>query len=79
MKNVQVSLDDESLAELDRIADEQRKTRTAVVREAIGAWVRQQRIASFEREWIAAARNDGADTSADEWIAAESWDDNEPW
>lgn len=79
MKNIQISLDDERVAELDRIAETQRKTRTAIVREALAAWVREQRIASFEREWIAAARSESSEVSRDEWIAAETWDDDEPW
>lgn len=79
MKNIQISLDDERVAELDRIAEKQRKTRTAIVREALAAWVREQRIASFEREWIAAARRESSEVSRDEWIAAETWDDDEPW
>ncbi|MEX2443254.1 MAG: ribbon-helix-helix protein, CopG family [Alkalispirochaeta sp.] len=74
MKNIQVSLDETSIAGLDSVAHHQQKTRAAVIREAVDAWLRRQRIASFENAWIAAAQNE--DTRADDsdaWFAAETW------
>ncbi len=77
MKNVQISLDEERIAQLDQVAGDQQKTRTAVIREAIDAWVRRQRIAFFEQQWISAAQADRSDDGIDEWVAAESWETDE--
>lgn len=79
MTNVQISLDEDWVTQLDRMADEQRKTRTAVIREAIGAVVCRQSAASFERQWIAAAQADQSEEGLDDWMSAESWESDESW
>ena len=74
MKNIQVSLHETSIAGLESVAHHRQKTRAAVIREAVDARLREQRIASFENAWIAAAENEDTPTDdSDAWIAAETW------
>ncbi len=76
MKYIQVSLDETSIRGLDSIANHQQKTRAAVIREAVDAWLREKRIESFERAWITAAQNqDDPAEDTESWLAAESWND----
>jgi Arc/MetJ-type ribon-helix-helix transcriptional regulator len=76
MKNVQVSFDEELLKTIDRFATSSRLTRSAVVREAVKAWIRQKEIKEFEDDWINKLKEhpgDPADSEA--WIKAEEWGD----
>lgn len=75
MKNLQITLDDESVRTLDELACDLQKTRTALVREAIREWIARQQIQEFEAAWIRAAQQDQPDDNlAEAWIAAESWE-----
>jgi predicted transcriptional regulator len=77
MKNLQIGLDDKIVSYLDRIATEQHKTRTAVIRDALEYWIKQRAAERFEADWIAAVKADQAlypdDTEL--WMAAEAWDE----
>lgn len=57
MKNIQVSFDENTIAVLDKIAEQSNATRTAVIREAVKAWLKQKKIAEFESGWIEAMEN----------------------
>ncbi|MBW1801627.1 MAG: ribbon-helix-helix protein, CopG family, partial [Deltaproteobacteria bacterium] len=52
MKNVQISFDENLLKAVDRLASSVKSTRSAVVREALKHWIREQRIKEFEDQWI---------------------------
>jgi len=43
MKNVQISFDENLLSTVDRIASSSNLSRSAVVREALKAWIRERR------------------------------------
>jgi metal-responsive CopG/Arc/MetJ family transcriptional regulator len=74
MKNVQVTIDEETLAEIDRIGEPLGLKRSEIVRRALRDWLRRQSITRFEEEWIAALRkrpergNDAAD-----WLDVQAW------
>lgn len=77
MKNLQIGLDDKIVSYLDHIATEQHKTRTAVIRDALEHWIKQNAAERFEADWIAAIRADQAEYTDDTelWMAAEAWGD----
>jgi metal-responsive CopG/Arc/MetJ family transcriptional regulator len=77
MKNLQISIDDMMLSYLDRVAELQQKTRTALIREAIAYWIRQKNIEQFENQWIGALKNNKTAYPEEEeaWLAAEAWDE----
>jgi metal-responsive CopG/Arc/MetJ family transcriptional regulator len=76
MKNAQISFDEKLLREIDRVAASSRKTRSAIVREAVKVWLNQKQIRDFEERWIAKLRENPQDaTDSEAWANAESWED----
>jgi metal-responsive CopG/Arc/MetJ family transcriptional regulator len=74
MKNVQITVDDETLREVDRAAKPLGLKRSEVVRQALRQWLRRRAVDSFEREWIAALdRNPDEASRANEWLPAQTW------
>jgi metal-responsive CopG/Arc/MetJ family transcriptional regulator len=75
MKNVQITVDDETLRAVDRAAKPLGLKRSEVVRQALRQWLRRRAVDTFEREWITALEKNADDASrADEWLAAQTWD-----
>ena len=74
MKNVQITIDDETLARVDRAGKPLGLNRSEIVRQALRQWLRRCAVENFEREWIAALqkRPDEA-VRADEWIDIQAW------
>jgi predicted transcriptional regulator len=77
MKNLQIALEDNIVFYLDRMAAEQHKTRTALIREALRHWIMQGAVEKFEADWIAALKSDQRDYTDDAelWMAAEAWEE----
>ena len=76
MKNVQISFDESLLKTIDRYATSSQLTRSAVVREAVKTWIRQQEINQFEHKWINKLKEDPQDVKGSEaWMKAEKWGD----
>jgi metal-responsive CopG/Arc/MetJ family transcriptional regulator len=76
MKNVQISFDEVLLETIDTFAASSQLSRSAVVREAVRAWIRQKRIQEFENEWITKLVECPQDMEkSGAWLAAESWGD----
>ncbi len=76
MKNVQISFDEDLLKLIDQFAASSQLTRSAAVREAVKAWIRQEEIKKFEDEWIRKLNENPEDTEDSEaWIKAEKWGD----
>ena len=76
MKNVQISLDERLLEEIDHIVTKRHSSRSALVREALKYWIRQREIQDFEQGWIQKLKEnpeDSIDTEA--WTQAEAWGD----
>ena len=74
MKNVQITVDDATLQQVDRAAKPLGLKRSEVVRQALRQWLRTRAVEGFEQEWIAAleARPDDADR-AEDWLAIQTW------
>ncbi len=54
MKNVQITVDEETLARVDRVGKLRGLNRSEMVRQALRQWLRRCAVESFEQEWIAA-------------------------
>lgn len=64
------------LQAIDREAKPLHLTRSAVIREALGAWLRQREVQRFEERWVRALLEaPDAPDSADVWREAQAWGD----
>ena len=76
MKNVQISFDEDLLSTVDQIAASSSVSRSAVVREALKAWIRDREVKQFEEEWIRKLKENPPDIDdSDAWIDVEEWGD----
>ena len=74
MKNVQISFDENLLSTVDQIASSSKLSRSAVVREALKAWIRELEVKKFEEEWIRTLKENPPDLDdSDAWIEVEQW------
>lgn len=74
MKNVQISIDQETLAQVDRVGKPLGLKRSEIVRQALREWLRRRSITRFEEEWIAALRKRPAESGdADDWLGVQAW------
>jgi predicted transcriptional regulator len=74
MKNVQITVDQETLAQVDRIGKPLGLKRSEIVRQALRDWLRRHAVESFERDWIDALEKHG-----DKSERAEAWMDVQVW
>ena len=74
MINIQIMLEEELLAEIADASKPQPPDLTAIVREALQAWLKRREGSRFEQEWIAALqkRPDEAQR-AEDWLEAQAW------
>ena len=76
MKNVQITIDEGTLAEVDRIGKPLVLKRSVIVRQALREWLRQRAIERFEQDWINALKKKPDDPKRPEiWLTAEVWSD----
>jgi metal-responsive CopG/Arc/MetJ family transcriptional regulator len=74
MKNVQVTVDDETLRQVDRVSKSLGLKRSEIVRQALRQWLRRQAVERFEDSWIAAVRKHPDDPArGDDWIGIQAW------
>ena len=74
MQHVQVSIDPDTLAQVDRARKPLGLKRSEIVRQALREWLHRHAIDRFEREWIGALQKHRDDAArADEWIGAQAW------
>jgi Arc/MetJ-type ribon-helix-helix transcriptional regulator len=74
MKNVQISIDEETLRHVDRAAEPLGLTRSEIVRQALRQWLQRRAVQRFEEKWIDAARERPDDlTETELWLPAQSW------
>lgn len=74
MKNIQITVDEETLRQVDRVSKPLGLKRSEIVRQALRQWLQRRAIERFEEDWIAALhdRPDAAGR-ADEWLAIQTW------
>ena len=74
MRNVQITMNEDLLATVDRVASSIHQSRSAVVREALKRWLKDQEVRQFEEDWIAGLKSRPQDESESEaWAEAEDW------
>ena len=74
MQNVQITIDQETLVQVDRAAKPLGLKRSEIVRQALREWLRRHAVERFEEEWIAAVQKDsGKAASADAWLGVQAW------
>ena len=71
---MRISLDPETLAQVDRVGKSLGLKRSEIVRQALREWLHRHAIDRFEREWISALHKHPDDAArVDEWIGAQAW------
>ena len=74
MQNVQITVDEELLREVDRVAEPMGLKRSEIVRRALRLWLQRRAIERFEEDWISALRErPDAPDRADDWRSAQTW------
>ena len=74
MKNVQITVDQETLAQVDRVGKPLGLKRSEIVRQALRDWLRRHAVESFEQEWIDALRKNPDDAGrAEAWKGVQVW------
>jgi metal-responsive CopG/Arc/MetJ family transcriptional regulator len=74
MKNVQITIDEETLTRVDRIAKPLGLKRSEIVRQALRDWLHRHAVENFEQEWIAALRKQPDNAArAEDWMGAQIW------
>ena len=74
MRNVQITVDQETLAQVDRVGKPLGLKRSEIVRQALRDWLRRHAVESFEREWIDALRENPDDAArAGAWRGVQVW------
>ena len=74
MKNIQITVDEETLRQVDRVSGPLGLKRSEVVRQALRQWLQRRATERFEEDWIAALRKVPDDPDrADDWIGVQSW------
>ena len=69
-----MTIDEPLLAEVDRVATEQRATRSAFIREALNASLRRLKVEAYERQHREAyARNPQTPAELDMWQDEQLW------
>jgi metal-responsive CopG/Arc/MetJ family transcriptional regulator len=72
MKNVQITVDEDTLRRVDRAAKPLGLKRSEIVRQALREWLNRRAVQAFERDWIAAAQRDPK-PAVDDWLPAQVW------
>lgn len=76
MKNVQISFDEDLLEAVDNYASSAKLTRSAIVRESLRNWLKENEIRKFENQWIRSLKQGPDDAEdAETWIEAQQWSD----
>jgi metal-responsive CopG/Arc/MetJ family transcriptional regulator len=74
MKNVQITIDEDTLVRVERVGKPLGLNRSEIVRQALREWLRRHAVDTFERQWIAALdRRPDEASRADEWIDVQRW------
>lgn len=69
MKTPTISIDDDTLRQIDQAARQLKLKRSEIVRRALRLWLRTREVERFEREWISAlAEHPDRPGRADEWF-----------
>lgn len=78
MNNVQIAIDRNLLAEIEKAGELQGLDLAQIVREALRAWLKRESLhhegLRFEQGWIASLPKNPDDANrAEEWLEAQAW------
>ena len=74
MKNVQITVDEETLRQIDRIGKPLGLKRSEIVRRALRDWLQRYAVEDFEKQWIRSLQAKPDDASrAEEWLPIQTW------
>jgi metal-responsive CopG/Arc/MetJ family transcriptional regulator len=74
MKNVQITVDEETLARVERVGKPLGLKRSEIIRQALRQWLQRHAVERFEQEWIAALKKQPDNAArADDWVDVQSW------
>ena len=74
MKNIQITVDEETLRQVDRVSGPLGLKRSEVIRLALRQWLQRQATEQFEQEWISALQKEPDEARrADDWLGVQAW------
>ncbi len=74
MTNLQISIDEHLLAEINIASHSRGLDMTQIVREALRGWLKRRKGLHFDQEWIAALKKSSDTASrAEDWREAQAW------
>lgn len=74
MKNVQITVDQKLLDQVERVGKPLGLNRSQIVRQALRDWLNRHAIESFEEQWIASLRIRSDDAQrAEAWLDIQAW------
>lgn len=74
MKNVQITIDEDTLDRVDRIGKPLGLNRSEIVRRALRDWLHRHAVESFEKEWIRALQERPDEAGrAEDWSGIQAW------
>ena len=77
MKNIQISFDEDILAEIDQVVSTTDLSIPDIVRDAVRQWLKKREIRKFEEEWIEKLRkNPDSPEDAEKWLPIQHWSGN---
>ena len=75
MKNVQITVDEQTLHNVDLVGKPLGLTRSEIVRQALRQWLQRQAVERFETQWVDALRERPDEAArANEWGGIQAWD-----
>jgi metal-responsive CopG/Arc/MetJ family transcriptional regulator len=74
MKNVQITIDEETLSQIDKVGGPLGLKRSEIVRRALRDWLQRQAIDGFEQQWVSALKKHPDKAArAEDWAPAQTW------
>lgn len=76
VKNVQITIDERMLAELERVGKSLGLKRSQIVRQALREWLHRHAVERFEQDWIRSLEEKPDQAGrADAWIGIQAWNE----
>ncbi len=74
MKNVQITIDEDTLLKVDRAGKPLGLNRSEIVRRALREWLHRHAVEAFEQEWInSLQKNPDEAKRAKDWAGIQDW------
>ena len=74
MKNVQITIDENTLLRVDEVGKPLGLNRSEIVRRALRDWLHRHAVETFEQEWIDSLKRSPDEAKrASDWAAIQTW------